>query len=91
MFSNLPVKDAGLYLTVKTRGVSQSQDILQRLMGLGYETTLLQGQAAARLNFLRSKRLIPSRKTRLNWPTSRSGTADSKCIHARISLLFCAH
>ncbi len=43
MFSNLPVKDAGLYLTVKTRGASQSQDILQRLMGLGYETTLLQG------------------------------------------------
>jgi hypothetical protein len=43
MFSNLPVKDAGLYLTVKTRGASQSQDILQRLMGLDYETTLLQG------------------------------------------------
>ena len=43
MFSNLPVKDTGLYLTVETRGASQSQDILQRLLGLGYETPLLQG------------------------------------------------
>tara|TARA_X000000950_G_scaffold170904_1_gene208358 strand:+ start:668 stop:799 length:132 start_codon:yes stop_codon:yes gene_type:complete len=43
MFSNLPVKDADLYLTVETRDASQSQDILQRLLELGYETTLLQG------------------------------------------------
>ena len=43
MFSNLPVKDADLYLTAETRDASQSQDILQRLLELGYETALLQG------------------------------------------------
>ncbi len=42
MFSNVPVKDADLYLTVETRDARQSQEIQQKLSELGYQTTLLQ-------------------------------------------------
>ena len=42
MFSNVPVKDADLYLTVETRDGKQSQEILEKLRSLGYDTTLLQ-------------------------------------------------
>lgn len=42
MFSNVPVKDADLYLTVETRDGSQSEEILNKLKDLGYDTTLLQ-------------------------------------------------
>ena len=42
MFSNVPVKDADLYLTVETRDAKQSQLIKTRLDELGYTTTLLQ-------------------------------------------------
>lgn len=42
MFSNVPVKDADLYLTVETRDAEQSQEILVRLNDIGYTTTLLQ-------------------------------------------------
>lgn len=42
MFSNVPVKDADLYLTVETRDAEQSQEILIRLNDIGYVTTLLQ-------------------------------------------------
>lgn len=42
MFSNVPVKDADLYLTVETRDAKQSHQIKDRLDELGYATTLLQ-------------------------------------------------
>ncbi len=42
MFSNVPVKDADLYLTVETRDGEQSRDILKKLQNLGYHTTLIQ-------------------------------------------------
>jgi threonine dehydratase len=42
MFSNVPVKDADLYLTVETRDAKQSQMIKARLDELGYAATLLQ-------------------------------------------------
>ncbi|MCG8415366.1 MAG: pyridoxal-phosphate dependent enzyme, partial [Pseudomonadales bacterium] len=42
MFSDVPVKDADLYLTVETRDGQQSREILEKLQSLGYHTTLVQ-------------------------------------------------
>ncbi len=42
MFSNVPVKDADLYLTVETRDAKQSEEIQKKLKALGYHTSLLQ-------------------------------------------------
>ena len=42
MFPAVPIIDAELYLTVETRGASQSQEILKKLCDLGHHTTLLQ-------------------------------------------------
>ena len=41
MFGAVHVKDADLYVTVETRGLEQSQEILEKLIELGYAAELL--------------------------------------------------
>lgn len=41
MFASIRAKDADLYFTVETRGREQSNSILDRLIGLGYDAALL--------------------------------------------------
>jgi hypothetical protein len=41
MFGAVHVKDADLHVTVETRGLEQSQEILEKLLELGYAAELL--------------------------------------------------